>query len=63
VDMTSLKNDIDILADLSPQTSLVTLGRLERELSGVLGVPVYLVPASGLRPAVRAVAEQEAIPM
>jgi hypothetical protein len=55
------ESDIDILVDLSPLSSLVTLGRLERELSNVLGVPVDVVPAEGLRPAVRAEAEQEAI--
>jgi uncharacterized protein len=54
-------SDIDILVDLSPRSSLVTLGRLERELSGVLGVPVDVVPAEGLREAVRAEAEKEAI--
>lgn len=36
----TLESDIDILVDLSPRSSLVTLGRLERELSDVLGVPV-----------------------
>ncbi len=57
------ESDVDILVDLSPRSSLVTLGRLERELSGVLGVPVDVVPADGLRPAVRAEAEQEAVPL
>ncbi len=55
------ESDVDILVDLSPRSSLVTLARLERELSGVLGVPVDVVPADGLRPAVRAEAEQEAV--
>ena len=31
----------------------VTLGRLEREISDVLGAPVDVVPAEGLREAVR----------
>jgi uncharacterized protein len=57
------ESDIDILVNLSPRSSLVTLGRLERELSDVLGVPVDVVPAEGLRPAVRAEAEEEAIPL
>jgi predicted nucleotidyltransferase/DNA-binding XRE family transcriptional regulator len=56
-------SDIDIMVDLSPRSSLVTLGRLERELSDVLGVPVDVVPAEGLREAVRAEAEREAIPL
>jgi uncharacterized protein len=57
------ESDVDILVDLSPRSSLVTLGRLERELNEVLGVPVDVVPADGLRPAVRAEAEREAIPL
>jgi len=57
------KSDIDILVDLSPRSSLVTLGRLERELSEILGGPVDVVPAEGLRRAVRAEAEKEAIPL
>jgi uncharacterized protein len=57
------ESDIDILVNLSPRSSLVTLGRLERELSDVLGMPVDVVPAEGLRPAVRAEAEEEAIPL
>ena len=56
------ESDIDILVDLSPRSSLVTLGRLERELSEVLGVPVDVVPAEGLRPAVRAEAERGSDP-
>ena len=56
-------SDIDILVDLWPRSSLITLGRLEREIRDVLGVPVDVVPAEGLRPAVRAEAEQEAIPL
>jgi len=59
----TLESDVDILVDLSPRSSLVKLGRLERELSEVLGAPVDVVPADGLRPAVRAEAEQEAIPL
>jgi len=55
------KCDVDFLVDLSAQSSLVTLGRLERELSDVLGVPVDVVPADGLRPSVRAEVEQETI--
>jgi hypothetical protein len=54
-------SDIDVLVDLSPGSSLVTLGRLERELGDVLGVPVDVVPAEGLRETVRAEAETEAI--
>jgi len=59
----TVESDVDILVDLSPRSSLVTLGRLERELSEVLGAPVDVVPAEGLRPAVRAEAEEEAIPL
>ena len=57
------ESDVDILVDLSPRSSLVTLGRLERELNEVLGVPVDVVPADGLRLPIRAEAEREAIPL
>ena len=56
-------SDIDVLVDLSPRSSLVTLGHLERELSDILGVHVDVVPTEGLRPAVRIEVAKEAIPL
>lgn len=43
-------SDIDLLVDLTEETSLFGLSRLEGDLSELLGVPVDVVPASGLRP-------------
>ena len=55
-------SDSDILVDLSPRSSLITLGRLERELSDILGVPFDVVRAEGLREAVRAEAREGSDP-
>ena len=57
------ESDVDILIDLSPSSGLVTLARLEREISHILGVPVDVVPADSLRPQVRMEVETEAIPL
>jgi predicted nucleotidyltransferase/DNA-binding XRE family transcriptional regulator len=57
----SPESDIDMLVDLSPRSGLVALGRLERELSQILGVSVDVVPSDSLRPRVRAEANKEAI--
>jgi predicted nucleotidyltransferase/DNA-binding transcriptional regulator YiaG len=54
-------SDIDLLVDLSPRSGLVALGRLERELSQVLGTSVDVVPADSLRPHVRTETDREAI--
>jgi len=40
------KSDLDILVDLDDHADLLTLVRLERELSGLLGVNVDVVPRS-----------------
>ena len=57
------ESDIDILVDLSPRTSLVSLGELEREIAEILGVPVDIVPADSLRPGVRLETDRDAIPL
>jgi hypothetical protein len=54
-------SDIDLLVDLVPETGLFSIGRLEREISEVLGVHVDVAPSDSLLPAVRAEAEAEAI--
>lgn len=46
-------SDIDLLADLAPDTSLFTVARLQRELEAVLGAPVDIVPADDLKQGVR----------
>jgi uncharacterized protein len=56
-------SDVDILVDLAPGVGLVTLSRLTREISQILGVPVDVVPADSLRPRVRVETNREAIPL
>ena len=54
-------SDVDLLVDLPPDMGLLGLGRVEAELGAILGTKVDLVPASDLKPAVRARAERELI--
>lgn len=46
-------SDIDVLVDLDEDVGLVTLARLTRELTELLGVAVDIVPAATLKPGVR----------
>ncbi|UFU03831.1 nucleotidyltransferase domain-containing protein [Ruania suaedae] len=46
-------SDVDLLFLMEVPLSLMQLGRLERRLSDLLGVPVDLVPESALRPDLR----------
>ena len=46
-------SDVDLLADLPPGMSLFGLARLQAELEAIVGARVDLVPAAGLKPAVR----------
>lgn len=43
-------SDVDLLFTMGRPLSLIQLGRLENEISTMLGVPVDLVPESALRP-------------
>ena len=58
-------SDLDILVDFEPEARIgfMTLGRMARELSELLGRRVDLVPKEGLKPAIRAavLAEAEAL--
>lgn len=56
-------SDIDFLADVPDDMSLLALARLERELSTVLGCSVDVVPSGHLRGTVRARARREAVPL
>jgi predicted nucleotidyltransferase len=47
-------SDVDLLVDLPPDIGLLGLGRVQAELEAILGTKVDLVPASDLKPAVRA---------
>jgi len=50
-----------LLADLPPGMGLLGLGRVQAELEAILGAKVDLVPASDLKPAVRARVEPELV--
>jgi hypothetical protein len=54
-------SDIDLLVDLDDTVGLVTLARLTRELTALLGVAVDIVPAATLKPGVRERVLAEAI--
>jgi uncharacterized protein len=57
------ESDIDLLVDLSVDTSLFSLGRLESTLSAILGATVDVVPAHSLRESMRERVLAEAIPL
>lgn len=54
-------SDIDVLADLPPDTGLFTLMRLEAELSLLLDARVEVIPADSLRPDVRPRVERDTV--
>jgi len=54
-------SDVDLLVDLPPRMGLLGLVRVQADLEAILGARVDLVPASDLKPAVRARAEHELI--
>ncbi len=54
-------SDVDLLVDLEDTVGLVTLARLTRELSELLGTDVDVVPADTLKPGVRERVLAEAI--
>jgi predicted nucleotidyltransferase len=56
-------SDIDLFADFDPASrlSLVGLASLRADLSDLLGAPTDLIDRGALRPAVREVAEREAV--
>jgi uncharacterized protein len=55
-------SDVDLLADLPPGMGLLGLGRVQADLEDILGTRVDLV-AGTLKPAVRARASQDLIPL
>ena len=52
--------DVDLLVDFSPGTDIIGI---KRELENVLGVPVDLVPRSGLKERVRSRAARDLLPL
>ena len=57
------RSDIDFLVDLSPDRSLLDLGGLLYELQQLLGRPVDVITAAGLRPRIRNRVLKEAVPI
>lgn len=55
------ESDIDLLVDLDPGVGLLSLGRMEVELTELLGRPVDIVPARMLKPHVAATVEAVAL--
>lgn len=56
-------SDVDLLVDFAPDTSIIDIIGIQQELQDVLGVPVDLIPRSGLKPRVRARAEKDLLPL
>jgi predicted nucleotidyltransferase len=56
-------SDIDLLVEIDDGVTLFSLARLERQLSELLGAPVDLVPADGLRKHLAERVLSEAIPL
>jgi predicted nucleotidyltransferase/DNA-binding XRE family transcriptional regulator len=56
-------SDVDLLMDIPPTYSLLTMARLQRELSELLGVPVDLGSVEDLRPRIRERVLAEARPL
>lgn len=51
------QSDVDMLVEFEPEVAVgfLTLSRMARELSELLGRPVDLVPRGGLKPSIREV--------
>lgn len=58
-----LDSDLDLLVDLPGGVGLLSLGRIEAELEGVLGSRVDLIPARDLKRRVRETIEREMVPL
>ena len=57
------ESDIDLVVTLPPETSLMALARLERDISAVLGCPVDVVSAESLRESVAERVRLEGVPL
>jgi len=56
-------SDLDLLVELPARTSILTLGRIAREVERIVGVETDVVPEAALRPEVRARVLAEAVPL
>lgn len=57
----SSSSDVDLVVDTAPTVSMFDLLRMRRAAEAVLGRAVDLVPFDGLKPAVAAAVEREAV--
>lgn len=56
-------SDVDLLVDFPPGTSIIDIIGIQHELEDLLGVPVDLVPRSGLKERVRSRAAKDLLPL
>jgi uncharacterized protein len=56
-------SDLDLLVDLPEKTSVLTLGRIAQRVERLVGVETDVVPATALRPELRARVLAEAVPL
>lgn len=56
-------SDLDLLVDFAPGTDIIDIIGIQRELQEVLGVPVDLVPRTGLKERVRERAAKDLLPL
>lgn len=56
-------SDIDVLVDLSPDSGLFTLMRLERDLEDLLEASVDVVPADSVKPRFREAIKRDLVPL
>lgn len=56
-------SDVDVLVDFPPGTSIIDIIGIKHELEDLLGVPVDLIPRSGLKERVRARAAKDLLPL
>jgi predicted nucleotidyltransferase len=56
-------SDVDLVFTMHDVLSLMDLARLERDLRGVVGADVDLVPESSIRPGIRERVLREAVPL
>lgn len=56
-------SDLDLLVDFPPGTSIIDIIDIQHELEDLLGIPVDLIPRSGLKERVRSRAAKDLIPL
>lgn len=56
-------SDVDLLVDLPEGTGLFGRARVQEQLEQILGAPVELIPATDLKPGVRAAVLSDLVPL